>query len=540
MTYAKYFNAPVPPTQPIPGRESEMKLNPAGGYGFTTESWKRLNRFLMLGSEGGSYYEGEKKLTIDNAKNLRACITEDGKRVVREATQISLSGSAPKNAPAIFALAAAMVFGDLETRQAAGLVLPDICRTGTDLFEFLETFIALRGKGRSLSSVPRKAITAWFTRKDPKSLAYAVTKYASREGWSQKDVLRLAHIATHEDPERAAVLAYALGKPWIQKKVLSGDSNDVLEYLSAVEYAKNSAVADINQLPTLIRTYNLPREVIPTEQLNSKRVWEALLEKMPYTAMMRNLPKLTELGLLDPFSSTQRHVMDTLADSHKIKNGRVHPLSILLALKTYASGVSLRGSKTWTPVAQVIDALDAAFYASFDNIEPITENILVALDLSGSMQTGAIAGVPLRPIEAEAAMAMCFMKAAPNAVICGYATTFELLKLSPRQRLDDIVAGISRVHVGYGTDCSLPFVWAKQRKLEIDAFMMFTDSMGWAGEQHPSVARNKYSPTARWALVQTTATDTGIQDPKDMNSLEFSGFSPSMYTLLGSFIHGEL
>ena len=52
----------------------------------------------------------------------------------------------------------------------------------------------------------------------------------------------------------------------------------------------------------LIREDGLPRECVPTEHLNDPAVWEALLEGMPLMAMVRNLAKMTAVGLLKPGS----------------------------------------------------------------------------------------------------------------------------------------------------------------------------------------------------------------------------------------------
>jgi hypothetical protein len=46
----------------------------------------------------------------------------------------------------------------------------------------------------------------------------------------------------------------------------------------------------------------------------------------------------------------------------------VHPLAVLAALVTYKSGRSVRGG-TWSPVPKIVDALDAAFYASFELVK---------------------------------------------------------------------------------------------------------------------------------------------------------------------------
>ena len=43
----------------------------------------------------------------------------------------------------------------------------------------------------------------------------------------------------------------------------------------------------------------------------------------------------------------------------------IHPIAVLTALLTYRAGHGVRGHHTWTPVPQVIDALDAAFERSF-------------------------------------------------------------------------------------------------------------------------------------------------------------------------------
>ena len=49
---------------PIPG--AGQIANSAGGYAWAVDDWVRLDRFLVLGSEGGTYYIGERDLvTVD-------------------------------------------------------------------------------------------------------------------------------------------------------------------------------------------------------------------------------------------------------------------------------------------------------------------------------------------------------------------------------------------------------------------------------------------------------------------------------------------
>jgi 60 kDa SS-A/Ro ribonucleoprotein len=50
----------------------------------------------------------------------------------------------------------------------------------------------------------------------------------------------------------------------------------------------------------------------------------------------------------------------------------------------------VRGRHAWTPAPQVVDALDAAFYAALGNVEPTGRRFLLALGVSGSMTWGGI------------------------------------------------------------------------------------------------------------------------------------------------------
>src|SRR5262245_48909102 len=104
----------TPQNQPIHG--SNQVANSSGGFVWEASQWERLKRFLILGTEGGSYYASEATLTAENAKNLLACILEDGSRVVDTLVEISDEGRAPKNEPAIFALAMVAAHGDETSR----------------------------------------------------------------------------------------------------------------------------------------------------------------------------------------------------------------------------------------------------------------------------------------------------------------------------------------------------------------------------------------------------------------------------------------
>jgi 60 kDa SS-A/Ro ribonucleoprotein len=66
------------------------------------------------------------------------------------------------------------------------------------------------------------------------------------------------------------------------------------------------------------------------------------------------------------------------------------------------AGRGMRGTHTWTPVPEITEALDAAFYQAYAAVEPAGCKLLVALDVSGSMGWGTVGGIEgLSPREAR-------------------------------------------------------------------------------------------------------------------------------------------
>ena len=173
MSYLKRFGAHrAPQSEPLPGQVP----NSAGGHAWAVDASARLRRFLILGSEGGSYYASERTLTRENAQAVEACVREDGPRAVAEIVRVSAEGRAPKNDPALFALALAAGVGDTDTRRAALEALPRVARTGTHLFQFVAFVEGFRGWGRSL----RRAVGRWYAAKPVDVLALQAVKYRRR------------------------------------------------------------------------------------------------------------------------------------------------------------------------------------------------------------------------------------------------------------------------------------------------------------------------------------------------------------------------
>lgn len=525
MKYAKLFNKKATSqSQPIPG--STQVANSAGGYTWQIDRWSQLDRFLILGSENGSYYIRAQKLTADNAKSVIDCLAEDGERTVARIVEISHTGRAPKNDPALFALALATSFGDDETRALALQALPAVARTGTHLFQFAEAVDGLRGWGRGL----RKAVGRWYNDKSVAELQYQAVKYIQRNGWSHRDLLRLAHPIPKTD-EQKELYRWIVG-------VKDGAEPVATEQFGLIEAVRQLKEASPAQAAKIIRDSRVPREAVPTEMLTEPVVWEALLESMPLTAMVRNLGVMTKIGLLQNGSDAVAKVLQSLESKDRIVKARLHPMALMLAGRTYASGHGLKGSGTWAPVPKIVDALDAAFYAAFDSVEPTGKRYLLGVDVSGSMGWSGVGGSPVTACEAATAMAMVQVATEEWVQPMAFAHSFRPLQLSKRMRLVDALK-LTQDQAFGRTDCALPMLYASQHKLKVDVFVVYTDNETWYGNIHPAQALQAYRQqtgiAAKLIVVGIVGNSFSIADPGDAGMLDVVGFDASVPQVMSEF-----
>jgi len=558
INYAKLFNRRVTPqSQPISG--SNQVRNSNSGYSWQVDDWTRLDRFLILGGEGGTYYIAERDLVKQNHDAIVRCVKADGIRAVNRIVEISDAGRAPKNDPAIFALALVVTHGDTQAKTHAFANLSKVCRIGTHLFHFAEYVNAMRGWGRGL----RNAVGHWYVDRDAENLAHQAVKYQQRDGWSHADLLRLAHPkapSVQHDAIFRWMLAGAdsLGEREVKRKVRGEDRvakyaavGELPKLVQAFEQAKRASIA--GEIVKLIDEFDLPREAIPTQWLNEAVVWEALLERMPMTAMIRNLGKMTSLGLLKPFSDAKRLIVRKLRDETALKRARIHPLSVLVAQKIYAQGHGDKGALKWSPVSAVVDALDEAFYATFQNVEPCGKPVLLALDVSGSMAGSMIAGSCISAREASAAMALITAATEPEHEIIAFSAAagghggkwgggesgITRVNLSPRMRLADVIKRVEAIPMG-GTDCALPMLWAARNKLDVSGFITYTDSETWAGNIHPAQAlrqyRSEFVGDSKAVVVGMTSNGFTLADPNDRGMMDVVGFDTTAPAVIADFV----
>ena len=270
----------------------------------------------------------------------------------------------------------------------------------------------MRGWGKSL----RNAIGSWYEAQGGVTeAAYQMVKYRQRNGWTHRDLLRKAHPSGKDNPDFGALFA------WVTQGVAPPVGDARYDIIHACKYATENA-GDPHLVAEAIRESDMTWEMIPGDAMRHRQVWEALFERMPMTATIRNLATLTRLGIVAPMSDAANLVSSRVNDADRLRAARIHPIAILSALMTYKAGKGARSHHTWTPVQSVVDALDAAFDKSFAFAPQTGQRFYLGIDVSGSMAHGAVAGVEgLTPRMGAAAMAMAIARRENNYHMAAFA-----------------------------------------------------------------------------------------------------------------------
>lgn len=520
-----------PQTVRTPGRTDEVKNN-AGGFVFKVSDVDRLVRFLILGTDKGTFYVSERNLTRANAGFVSEMIRTNEALVVDTTVRVSDEGRAKSNSQALFVLALVMTEGKdkARAREAVGRVV----RTSYHLFEFAQYIDDLGGWGRA----KRKAVASWYEDKDADALAYQAVKYRQRNGWTHRDAMRLSH------PQGVDA---RVGNFMLRGEV-AVDAPAILGGFQAVQ----AAISAKEVVSVLSTNKNLPWEALPTQFLTDADVWKTLFYNgaLGQTALLRNVTRFAKIGLFNDLKFAG-DVSARLADAEAIRKGRMHPISYLNAKGIYENGpiVSTSGwnasrRKEWTVNAKVAEGLEAGFYASFGNIEPANKRTSLSIDTSGSMTWHGPAGlVGLDCREAAAAMAMVTLRSEPYVEIRGFGTRSQDTKISASDSLGTVERKIDALPAG-GTDCSRPMLDALERGVGIDTFVVYTDNETWAGRMKPVQALQKYRNEtgidARLVVVGMVASEFTIADPADAGMLDVVGFDAGAPRVLAEFSAGRL
>lgn len=514
----------TPQTKALPIRTDMIKNN-AGGFVFEASNHSKLERFLLLGTIGGTYYAGEKELTEASTIFLISELKNNSFKTLDTVDSYIQSSRLLKIDTALYILALACTHCDEVGKAYAYNLISRWCKTGTHLFQFVSMVNDLRGWSSGL----RKGVARWYSNQSIDSLVYQTLKYQNRSGFTHKDVLRLSHVKA----PNATVNEYyrfLVDKP-------SEFSHKMLNSWKQIKTETNE-----NKIIESIKYGNLTWEMIPTDFLNNSKVLASLVVNMPMMALIRNLNRLTYSSTLD-IPEAFSIVYNKLTNSDEVFKSKIHPIFVLSAIKTYGSGKGDKGSKTWTPNQRIMDALQKTFEFSFKSLENnlVTGvKTLIAVDVSGSMNTAA-SGTNLKCTEASAALGLTNLKQIVDSNLILFDTSVYESGLGARHSYDEALRAINKG--GGGTDCSLAFSYALAKKIKYDAIVIYTDNETWAGLTHGKVLLDNYrrsiNPNVKVIEVSLVTNNCSLFPLDDLNVLRTVGFDSSLPQIINSFISNK-
>lgn len=598
---------------PIVGREKEMEPNRGGGYGFRTDFETYITRIIILGTSKG-YYSSAKDNTEEAVSEIKKYLSEGkGFEILKIVKDVYEKGRAAKQDPTFVVLALLCRHEDLELRRASWELVTKI-RTFSHLCTFLN-YYGKASKSKGWGRLPKSSLEKWVLQQEPRDLTYQVFKYLSREGWTFRDMLRCIHIDPTSLSSGMKVVLKLMSKYGSKNstteesfktafdfaKEINAPESDV-EYLRGIMYMKTVTETDVKyeEMIQKITQHNFTREFLPTWALNNVEVWANLLYdstsdriKMPLTALIRNLGVMTVRGVFTKNPNLALMVSEYIKNEQVIRKSHIHPATLVIAWKQYATGHSDKGSSTWTPEPVIVNALEKSINISFGNVEATNKRIYHCFDGSGSMtcpmhvvscmtsaEAVGLLGLVCSKSEKPETQRYCIFSnnRSNGPSYSSLSSGLAEIKMIPGMSLA-AAAKITQLTNWSSTNIALPFdnkitefrnafaqlSFEKHKQYEEalktnnstvleeirtemkiflpEVFVIYTDNDVNSG-RHPSLALEEYRKVtginARLAVVATQASNISITDPKDNNQMNFVGFDSQLPQLLHDFIAGEI
>ena len=218
-------------------------------------------------------------------------------------------------------------------------------------------------------------------------------------------------------------------------------------------------------------SYDLPNgvtwEALSAYTKMDKAAWEAMIPKMGYMALIRNLRNFEEAGISKEAAA---YVNNFISDPDKVAQSRQLPFRFWSA---YSNSSSLRYAQ----------ALEDAAQLSLSNMPKFPGRTLIMVDTSGSMSSlGYSAKSTVRPVSAAALFGSAVASASEQSSIYIYASSTAELKqqasiLRNAQEIDNAIGA-----VGHGTATWPSVKTAWDQRGPFDRVMVFTDMQEHFGQ----------------------------------------------------------
>lgn len=519
--------------------------NEAGGLAYKAGPKAALAQFACTGCFNDQYYsEG----TDQVAAVLELCQQVEPSFVARVAVYARKTGYM-KDMPAFL-----VAWLSVNAPEQCDRIFHTVIDNGKMLRNFVQIIRSGVLGARSITGRKRRLVREWFDRHHDD----VVFKASIGTTPSIADVIKLSH-PKPKTPERNALYGYLLGKEHSFEKLpaLVRQYEDFKVYMHLVN--------DHNRKPAEI----MPVPNVPFQMLDSLGLGTAEWTEIARThdRFLFTLMNLNTFRRHDVFKNPElvSIVAKRLSDPEIIKKAMVFPYRMLAAYRAVRQPSARRyGYSVQVPVDHemprlIIDALHVALEHSLMNVPEISGNVVIAVDVSGSMRSPATghrkgSTTNVRAVDVAALIASAIYRQNPDAKIYPFDGSLHRHDLEPR---DTVITNADRL-AAYGggtTNWELPLVEINRTKNYPDLCIYASDMQGWVGRSVDSyyggrrgqatgaaaewAKIKKAKPSAKIVMINLQAYDS-LQIPEGGDEMLVGGFSDTVFKLVAMFAAGEL
>ncbi len=500
-------------------------LNEAGGRAYKLESRAALAQLAATGTLNQTFYQ-DAQVQLQQVLDIAAEVAPE---FIAKTAVYARQYAYMKDMPVV-------LLALLSQRDAALFkqVFPLVVDNGKQLRNFVQVMRCGVIGRKSLGSMPKRMVNNWLLAASGKQLLAASIGNEP----SLVDVLKM----THPKPvtsEQEAFFAYVLGREH-QADALPAN-------VQALEKFRAGVTAEVP---------DVPMQLLTSLQLTAEQ-WAEVARNGSWQMLRMNLNTLLRHGVFD-IAGMPEVVAAKLADEKAIAKSRVLPYQLMM---------------TWAAVddavpAVVKQALEQAMQQALVNVPKLQGNVVVAIDVSGSMSssvTGYRQGATskLRCVDAAALFASALKQVNPQIRLMPFDTEVRYLPeqraLGLTDKIRELFTGKERsvfdlaqqlaAMCGGGTDCSKPLRKLNDESAGVDLVIYFSDNESWADQlpnrrsytgmmQQWAVLKQR-NPQARLVCVDVQPYVTA-QMPERGDVMNIGGFGDDVFRLIDLFAKGEL
>lgn len=400
-------------------RPSEMTTNEEGFPAYAMTDKSKLVTQVLTSFFNEHKFYGDN--SADMEKTVRRVIETDPDFVSR----LAVFARREFNMRSVAQVLAAYLANEPKGKPYARRTIRGIVLRGDDVTELMAFYLSTFGK--PLPNALRKGISDAFAGFDE----YTLSKYkGTRRSLKMRDVLLLCH-PTPRDEDQAAL--------W--KRLLE------------------------DRLKTPVTW-----ETQLSKSGNNWETWEKLIDsgKVGYMALLRNLR-----NILEAEPRNMGKVLQTLTDETAVRHSRQLPFRYLSAYREVM----------FTSSSRVLSALETAVRLSVANLPRLPGQTVIAVDVSGSMQSALSLRSNVRCSDVGMMLGLIANRICEDSLFFTFDTE---IRRYPHTRHTPILETSVHCPGGGGTEIGLPFKVMIQERLKPDRIIILSDnecnSPRWAGK----------------------------------------------------------